>query len=156
MHATAIHWPGLGGALILGPSASGKSDLALRTLGLGALLISDDQVILTRKANILIAEAPPPIAGYLEARRIGIIAVPSIAAAALHAAFIIEGGPQTSRLPEPQPLSLPLGATLPSFRIDPLEACAAELVRAGLWLLAHNPDQSLPSLAGFISKPGAS
>ncbi len=59
--------------LIRGKSASGKSDLALRALALGAKLVSDDQVILKSKGRfVLQAMAPKPIKGLLEVRGVGI------------------------------------------------------------------------------------
>ena len=44
LHATAIAINGAG-VLLLGPSGSGKSDLALRLIDRGAVLISDDGVL---------------------------------------------------------------------------------------------------------------
>ena len=59
--------------LITGPSGSGKSDLALRLLDRGFTLVSDDQTIVRRDGDRLIASAPPTIAGKLEIRGIGIV-----------------------------------------------------------------------------------
>ncbi len=59
--------------LITGPSGSGKSDLALRLLDRGFTLVSDDQTIVKRDGNRLLASAPPTIAGKLEIRGIGIV-----------------------------------------------------------------------------------
>lgn len=42
-------------ALIEGPSGSGKSDLALRCIGRGARLISDDYVELEKNGDKLLA-----------------------------------------------------------------------------------------------------
>ena len=56
-----------------GPSGSGKSDLALRLLDRGFTLVSDDQTIVSRDGDRLIASAPPNIAGKLEIRGIGIV-----------------------------------------------------------------------------------
>ena len=50
--------------LLLGPSGSGKSDLALRLLDRGFLLVADDQVLIEDG----VARAPPPLAGLLELR----------------------------------------------------------------------------------------
>ena len=59
--------------LITGPSGSGKSDLALRLLDRGFTLVSDDQTIVRRDGDRLLASAPPTIAGKLEIRGIGIV-----------------------------------------------------------------------------------
>ena len=42
VHATTIDIAGLG-VLVMGASGSGKSDLALRLIAAGALLVADDQ-----------------------------------------------------------------------------------------------------------------
>ena len=49
--------------LISGPSGSGKSDLALRLLDRGFVLVSDDQTIVRKDGNRLLATAPAAIAG---------------------------------------------------------------------------------------------
>ena len=61
--------------LITGPSGCGKSDLALRLLDRGFELVSDDQTIVKRDGDRLVATAPPNIAGKLEVRGIGIVEV---------------------------------------------------------------------------------
>ena len=59
--------------MITGPSGSGKSDLALRLLDRGFALVSDDQTIVKRDGDRLLASPPPTIAGKLEIRGIGIV-----------------------------------------------------------------------------------
>ena len=61
------------GVLILGPSGSGKSSLALRLIALGGVLIADDQVILVRQGTVLWAAPPAPLAGLIEARGVGLV-----------------------------------------------------------------------------------
>ena len=58
--------------LISGRSGSGKSDLALRLIDRGAILVSDDYTIVRRVGGKLLASAPPNIAGRLEVRGLGI------------------------------------------------------------------------------------
>src|ERR1700760_1504181 len=58
--------------LILGPSASGKSDLVLRLLSRGFDLVADDQVDIDDG----IASCPPALAGLLEVRGLGIVRLP--------------------------------------------------------------------------------
>ena len=72
VHASTVASEGRA-VLITGPSGSGKSDLALRLLDRGFTLVSDDQTIVTRVDDRLIASAPPTIAGKLEIRGIGIV-----------------------------------------------------------------------------------
>ncbi|MFN3869796.1 MAG: HPr kinase/phosphorylase, partial [Hyphomicrobiaceae bacterium] len=80
VHATAVARHGAA-VLLMGPSGSGKSDLALRLLAQTASpslptgdfeLVSDDHVLLHRDHDLVIASAPPSIAGKLEVRGIGI------------------------------------------------------------------------------------
>ena len=52
LHATAISINGQA-VLLIGPPGSGKSDLALRLIDRGALLIADDQVALTEVDGVL-------------------------------------------------------------------------------------------------------
>ena len=74
IHATTV---AIGGAavLLLGPSGSGKSDLALRLIDRGATLVSDDYTLLTALDGQLIANAPPTISGKIEVRGLGIVAL---------------------------------------------------------------------------------
>ena len=72
IHASTVANDGRA-VLITGPSGSGKSDLALRLLDRGFALVSDDQTMVKRDGDRLLATAPPNIAGKLEIRGIGIV-----------------------------------------------------------------------------------
>ena len=84
VHATCISIDGHG-VLLRGPPGSGKSSLALQLMesrgdGLSgsdmrAQLISDDQTLLTNRANALMATAPANIQGFMEVRGYGLISV---------------------------------------------------------------------------------
>lgn len=125
VHATAVAIDHKG-VLLLGPSGSGKSDLALRLIDRGGRLVADDQVILTRNGARLIANAPPALLGRIEARGIGILKLeggqvwrkmPIAMAVELAPADAIE------RLPEPETREF-LGVVLPLIRLAPFEASA--------------------------------
>ncbi|MEL6875274.1 MAG: HPr kinase/phosphatase C-terminal domain-containing protein [Pseudomonadota bacterium] len=73
VHATAVAINGHG-VLLTGSTGAGKSDLALRLIDRGAVLISDDQTELHGNAETILLHAPPEIAGKLEIRSLGIIA----------------------------------------------------------------------------------
>ncbi|MCE0505737.1 serine kinase [Roseivivax sp. GX 12232] len=97
VHGSAVAFDGRA-CLILGPSGSGKSALALELLALGAGLIADDRVILRRDGHALRAEAPAAIAGLIEARGVGLLNAPAAPPAAL--ALVVDlGTPETDRLP---------------------------------------------------------
>src|SRR6476469_1669496 len=72
VHASTVAVDGRA-VLITGPSGAGKSDLALRLIDRGFTLVSDDQTIVKRDGDRLLATAPPTIAGKLEIRGIGIV-----------------------------------------------------------------------------------
>lgn len=77
LHASAVAIGGRG-LLILGPSGSGKSALALELMAMGAGLIADDRVCVTRRGDAVIADCPPALKGRIEARGLGILnAVPA-------------------------------------------------------------------------------
>ena len=71
-HSTAISLNG-DGILIKGPSGSGKTDLALRLIESGGKLISDDQVIIKRKAKRLFLSSPKELNGLMQLSGIGIV-----------------------------------------------------------------------------------
>lgn len=71
VHATTIAIDGAG-VLLRGPSASGKSDLALRLIDDGARLVADDRTVLALRDGIVEASAPPSIRGKIEVRGLGI------------------------------------------------------------------------------------
>ncbi|WP_375396415.1 HPr kinase/phosphorylase [uncultured Sphingomonas sp.] len=64
------------GVLIAGDSGAGKSDLALRLIDRGAVLVSDDYTRLRPCDCRLMARAPVTIAGRIEVRGLGIVAMP--------------------------------------------------------------------------------
>ena len=72
IHATCVDIEGAG-VLLLGPSASGKSDLALRLMDGGARLVADDRVDLALEDGRLVASAPKDIASRIEVRGLGIL-----------------------------------------------------------------------------------
>ena len=65
--------------LIEGPPGAGKSSLALALIDRGAVLISDDGVLLTVAAGHVHAHPHPRIAGLIEVRNLGVIAMPTAA-----------------------------------------------------------------------------
>lgn len=76
LHASCVSVKGRG-LLILGPSGSGKSGLALQMMALGADLVADDQTLLAPEAGRLIARAPQALAGVIEARFLGLLNAPT-------------------------------------------------------------------------------
>ena len=98
LHATCVAVDGRG-LLILGPSGSGKSALALRLVSRGAALVADDLTRVERMEERLVASCPnPDLAGLIEARGVGVLRAPALAMTTL--ALVADlGQAETDRLP---------------------------------------------------------
>lgn len=123
IHATAIVI-GTTGLVFIGPSGAGKSSTAHACLvdaerrGLFARLIADDQVFVRAVNQSLLAERPETIAGRMEMRGSGIVAVPSLSRAVLHAAVEVNRLASLERLPaENARIELLPGHFLPLVRL---------------------------------------
>ena len=131
LHGTAIA-AGQKGALIRGASGSGKSDLALRCLGLSpsfllpvdVRLIADDNVVAGLEHGQLMLSAPATIAGMLEVRGIGIVTVQPVASARL--VLVVDlAAPDAAidRMPDPATVDI-VGLAIPRIVLHPFEASA--------------------------------
>lgn len=120
LHATAVAIGGLA-VLIEGRSGSGKSDLALRLIDRGAMLIADDRTIVRRHDGRLLASAPPAIAGRIEVRGVGIVALPH--RDDVPVAMIVTLDEVAARLPEPMHRVV-AGVAVPVAAIAGFEASA--------------------------------
>ena len=104
LHAScvAVHGRGL---LILGPSGTGKSALALQMMALGADLVSDDQTLIWAHSNRLLARAPAQLSGLIEARFVGLLNAPAVPQAEV--ALVIDlAQRETERLPPERKITL--------------------------------------------------
>ena len=94
LHATCVAVAGRA-VLLVGASGSGKSDVALRMIEIGGVLVSDDQTEIGLENGVLTARPPKAIEGIIEARHVGLLRVhfmPS-AAVALYVELVPEGTP---------------------------------------------------------------
>lgn len=127
VHASCVAVDGCG-VLLLGPPGSGKSDLALRLIDEGAVLVADDQVGIRAEAGRLEAAPPAALAGRIEVRGLGILALAWRDSAPLCLAVELLTGAAPERLPAPAERRLE-GVALPLVRLAPFEASAAAKVR---------------------------
>jgi len=139
IHATAVALSGIA-VLLRGPSGSGKSDLALRLIDQGAVLVADDRVDLTLRGAGLFASPPPNLAGLIEARGLGLIRSPWRGEVPVGLLVDLTASDRIERLPEPARESV-LSVSLPVLRLDPWPASAVVKLRlaVGLTLLDKYP-----------------
>jgi len=129
VHGTSVAIDGRA-ALITGPSGSGKSDLALRLIDRGFTLVSDDQTVVRRDGDRLLASAPERIAGKLEVRGIGIVDMDCVDDVPI--ALLVELTSTIERLPDDCRELPVLGVSLPLVTIDAMTASAASKVALAL------------------------
>ena len=129
VHASTVASEGRA-VLITGPSGSGKSDLALRLLDRGFTLVSDDQTVVKKDGNRLLASAPSTIAGKLEVRGIGIVEMQR--QSDIPIALIVELTSDIQRLPDDSRERPILGVKLPLITIDAMTASAPSKVALAL------------------------
>jgi len=129
VHASTVAMDGRA-VLISGPSGSGKSDLTLRLLDRGFTLVSDDQTIVRREDDRLIASPPPNIAGKLEIRGIGIVEMEHVSD--IPVALLVELTSDIQRLPDDNRERPILGVSLPLISVDAIAASAPYKVALAL------------------------
>lgn len=103
--------------LIEGPPGSGKSSLALALIDRGAILVGDDGVLLDGRDGIVRASPPPTIAGKLEVRNLGIVAMPSVVAAPV--ALVVALDREAPRFISAAETAVRAGVPLPLVRLFP-------------------------------------
>ena len=126
VHGTTVEIEG-SGVLLLGEPGVGKSDLALRLIEHGALLVSDDQTIINLHKGGLWAFAPEPIEGQIQIRQIGIQHVPFVKHSPLLFAVQLTLD-SVDRMPEGQTFSL-MDKEIPLYFLHPHEASTPAKIR---------------------------
>ena len=152
VHASCV-LVGARALLIRGPSASGKSQLALELIhaadtgGLRfARLVADDRVHLTAAGGRLLARPAASLAGLIEVRGIGLLRLPYEPCAVI--GLVVDLGEDSNRLPAPeQRQALIDGISLPRLAVasgvTPLPAVMALLNSPERWLALTASDSEL-------------
>jgi HPr kinase/phosphorylase len=130
LHATCVQLGGVG-VVLLGASGVGKSDLALRLIDGGALLVADDQLRIEAGPAGLLGRPAEALAGLLEVRGLGILRLPYCRVSLLGLVVELDRAGAVSRLPEPSTYPV-LGTELRCLHLDPREASAGAKVRLAL------------------------
>jgi HPr kinase/phosphorylase len=131
------------GVLLIGPPGSGKSDLLLRLLDRGFVLVADDRV----EVEDGFARAPAVLAGLLEVRGLGVLCLPHLPRARV--ALAVELGGPAARLPLPARHPT-LG--VPSIVLDAFTPSAAQRVALALDCAEGRVRQEV---GAFTPEPGA-
>src|SRR5689334_17346062 len=124
----------IGGRAVLigGRSGAGKSDLALRLIDRGAVLISDDYTFVRRVQGQALASAPERIAGKIEMRGVGIGEMASVSDVPVALYVDLSGEPV--RLPDATDRLIIAGISIPSVALDGHQDSAPLKVEAALRL----------------------
>jgi hypothetical protein len=139
-----------GAVLLLGESGSGKSDVALRLIAMGARLLSDDQTALFAEGGRLFAEGISSLHGRMEIRGVGIIALNAAGTAPVVLVVMLDAHAPIPRLPDAlrYAFSGPLEALEgpPLLRLSPFEAATPAKIAAAAAALSRGA-----FVAGLVS-----
>ncbi len=134
LHASCVY--DIHGAVLLrGPSGSGKSDLALRLIDQGAILVADDYVDLSVRGNDLMASAPERLKDLLEVRGLGLMRMPSLPSAIVRLVVDLVDADKVDRLPEPATTVI-AGISVPTYALAAFEASTPSKIRLALRTVA--------------------
>lgn len=136
LHASCVAIAGRA-VLIEGRSGEGKSDLALRLIDRGAVLVSDDYTICARTDGVLLGSAPANIAGKIEVRGIGVIDMPHQDRMPIALLVTILDAPP--RMPEGPKKRRIAGVDVPEVALAALEPSAPVKVELALRHIGWTP-----------------
>ena len=127
IHGTSVLISGTG-VLLRGASGAGKSDLALRLLDHGAVLIADDRVEVRVDQGRVMMSPPAILAGLMEVRGVGVMRMPFVPNAELQLVVDLVASDAVERLPEAEWTTI-AERRLPRLALSPFEVSAAAKVR---------------------------
>lgn len=153
VHGTCVAL-GARAVLLRGPSGAGKSDLAFRLIREDASgetrLVADDQVVLREASSRLVASAPAVLAGLVELRGLGLVALPSIPEAPVTLIADLVARVSVPRIAEPRHEAI-LGIRLPVIALHAFDGTATAKLRLALETL---PDAGFPGEDGRFGLHG--
>ncbi len=144
IHATCILVGGIG-VLLRGSSGGGKSDIAVRLIDEGALLVADDRVQVHMDQGRLVATAPAPLAGLIEVRGVGILPVPSVSCAEIRLVVDLVPTGRVERLPELETVAL-MDRLVPRLALCAFEASTPAKLRLAAAAVAAGRLGEVPAL----------
>lgn len=144
IHGTCVLVSGIG-VLLRGASGSGKSDVALRLIDGGALLVADDRVELRMVGDRVIAHPPAGIKGLLEVRGVGILPLPFEPSAPVGLVVDLVPHGHIERLPEPETVRL-LDALVPRLALAPFDASTPAKLRLAVTAVKAGTLGEVPAL----------
>jgi HPr kinase/phosphorylase len=130
IHATCVSIDGRG-VILRGPSGSGKSDLALRLIDQGGILVADDRVDLCIRDGDAVASSPKNIAGQLEVRGVGIVRLAYQEETRIDLIVDLVERDIVPRLPEGTPTSL-LGVKISHLQLHAFDSSTPIKIRLAL------------------------
>jgi hypothetical protein len=130
IHATTVSLDGRG-VILRGPSGSGKSDLALRLINEGALLVADDQTVLFVESGRMMAQPPAEIAGKMEVRGVGVVTMGPPAIVPVFLLIDMSDPADVPRMADFAPVEL-VGHQIPRMHLAPFEMSASAKVKLAL------------------------
>ena len=142
LHGSCAAWHG-SGVLLLGQPESGKSDLLLRLIDRGFILVADDRVVVEAGH----ARPPEALAGLIELRGLGLLRMPYLAPVPLRLVLELRSAiAEPVRLPEPRThptLDVPL------LQIWPFAASACLRIEIALDCLAGRRRLDVGAIGGM-------
>jgi HPr kinase/phosphorylase len=129
VHATCIAI-GTRGVMLIGGSGTGKSDLALRLIDRGAVLVADDRCELQVQGGVPLCRPPEVLAGKIEVRGLGIMERPWTAPIPVMLAVRLVD--RYERMPDEGMIEMVAGQHVPAIKISAFETSAAIKIEMAL------------------------
>lgn len=146
VHATCVAIKHVG-VLLRAASGVGKSDLAYRLINeQGALLVADDQTVLTKDKSTVYASCKKGWLGQLELRGLGIVTVPHELNVPIGLAIDLVDRGEVPRLPDPAYVTL-LGVDVPVLQLHAFDLSTPAKIRVAA---EHLPRSGFPGADGRL------